>query len=184
MAANRNDDTPIPVSTGRQGLLTEGWLEICSVLVSRFSVRVVWRFSTIQLTFHSFVVNDQRYENILNLFGCVDAKYTSHEVQGLKIVIRLMKTLAAEHWPRLEKWPGRNQFIKCVAECDDSDSDENGNVSTARMNRSTADFDFPFVVADPDERKFLPLADGTDSSFSDDDEYNEDNEDILNSMEI
>ncbi|KAG4068946.1 hypothetical protein HA402_005094 [Bradysia odoriphaga] len=127
-------------------------LAISAPEVKDYSLKVGSRF-----VHFCFVSNGKRYENIVNLFGCVDAKYTSHEVRGLNIVIRLMKTLAAEQWLRLEKWPGRNQFIKCVDECYDSNEG-----------------------SDTEDRKFFPLTSDLSSSDDDDDE----DEDVLNAIEM
>lgn len=60
----------------------------------------------------------------MNLFGCVEAKLTSHEVRGLDIVVRLKKTLATINWQRLVQSPDRNIFIKCKMDvCEDSDDE-------------------------------------------------------------
>lgn len=37
----------------------------------------------------------------LNLFGCIDVEFTSHEIRGLNIVVRLLKTFYDLAWPRL-----------------------------------------------------------------------------------
>lgn len=49
----------------------------------------------------SFKHDLEDYAALLNLFGCVDVEYTSHEIRGLSIVIRLVKTLKQFSWPRL-----------------------------------------------------------------------------------
>lgn len=67
---------------------------------------------------------NERFENILNLFGCVDAKFTSHEVRGLNIIVRMNKTLAGIHWPRLVQSPDKNQFIKYKMDQLDTDDAE------------------------------------------------------------
>lgn len=40
---------------------------------------------------------------LVNLYGCVDTEYTSHEIRGLAIRVRLMKTMRGPRysWPRL-----------------------------------------------------------------------------------
>lgn len=40
---------------------------------------------------------------LINLFGCVDTEYTSHEIRGLAVRVRLMKTMRGPRyaWPRL-----------------------------------------------------------------------------------
>ena len=49
---------------------------------------------------------------ILHLFGGIDPAMTSHELQGLNVVIRLKKLVCSTHlWPRLQVNTGRNYFI-------------------------------------------------------------------------
>lgn len=50
----------------------------------------------------------------MNLFGCIDTEYTSHELRGLKVNVRLMKTLRGPHimWPRLLASDDRHQWLK------------------------------------------------------------------------
>lgn len=38
----------------------------------------------------------------INFFGCIKTKYTSHEVKGLNVVVRLVKEIKT-NWPRLTK---------------------------------------------------------------------------------
>lgn len=56
--------------------------------------------------------NGERYEDVLNLFGCVEVAYTSHEARGLNIIIRLLKALPGLCWPQLVQSPDNNHFIK------------------------------------------------------------------------
>lgn len=51
--------------------------------------------------FSSFMKDQEKFAAVLNLFGCVDVEYTMHEIRGLNIVIRLVKTLNRVSWPRL-----------------------------------------------------------------------------------
>lgn len=50
----------------------------------------------------------------MNLFGCIDTEYTSHEVRGLSVYVRLIKTLRGQHfmWPRLLAADDRHQWLK------------------------------------------------------------------------
>lgn len=83
-----------------------------------FDIYICFRFVL------SFIKDKERFEDILNLFGCVDVKFTSHEVRGLNIIIRLKKTLATLNWPRLVQSQDKNQFIKYKMD-DREESDEN-----------------------------------------------------------
>lgn len=40
---------------------------------------------------------------LINLYGCIDTEYTSHEIRGLAIRVRLMKTMRGPryNWSRL-----------------------------------------------------------------------------------
>lgn len=38
---------------------------------------------------------------MLRFFGCIDAEYTSHEVRGLNVIVRLKKTVEEYAWPQL-----------------------------------------------------------------------------------
>lgn len=38
---------------------------------------------------------------IINFFGTVDEMYTSHEVRGLNVVVRLVKSTSEWAWPQL-----------------------------------------------------------------------------------
>lgn len=75
----------------------------------------------------SFMLNNERFENILNLFGCVDAKYTAHEVRGLCITVRLKKTIKGVKWPRLVQSPDKNRLIKCNDDFESSDEESGKN---------------------------------------------------------
>lgn len=75
---------------------------------------------------YSFLKNSDRFENILNLFGCVDIKFTSHEIRGLNLVVRLKKTLAGVRWPRLVQSTDKNQFIKCDIDEREGSDDKTG----------------------------------------------------------
>lgn len=50
----------------------------------------------------------------LNLFGCIDTEYTSHEVRGLAINVRLIKTLRGPQfmWPRLLAADDLHRWLK------------------------------------------------------------------------
>lgn len=49
----------------------------------------------------------------LHLFGGIDPTMTSHEIQGLNVVIRLKKLVASPHlWPRLQVEAERSIFVK------------------------------------------------------------------------
>jgi hypothetical protein len=37
----------------------------------------------------------------INLFGCIDPQWTSHEQRGLNVVVRLVKTFKGDAWPGL-----------------------------------------------------------------------------------
>lgn len=113
----------------------------------------------------------------------MDAKYTSHEVRGLNIVIKLKKTLAAEKWPRLEKWPGKNHFVKCVDECDIND-EKTGKLEWPAEYELEINLKKIVVVTETQQRKFLPLAHDTDSPSSEETDDDDDNEALLNSLEI
>ncbi len=91
------------------------------------------------------MLNNERYENILNLYGCVDAKYTSHDIRGLNIVVRVQKTFVGMHWPRLEQSPDRNLFIRCDV---DDDGDEDFGKFTMNIFRRLCvkSVDFIFVL--------------------------------------
>ncbi len=61
---------------------------------------------------YSFIHDQEQFEALLNLFGCVDGEYTSHEIRGLNIVIRLVKTLNGLTWPRLIRANEKTHFIQ------------------------------------------------------------------------
>lgn len=60
----------------------------------------------------SFTLDQERFANLLNLFGCVNAELTSHKLRGLNIVIRLAKTLKGISWPRLVQTKEKNRSIE------------------------------------------------------------------------
>lgn len=45
---------------------------------------------------------------VLHFFGSIEAEYTSHEIRGLNVVVRLMKTIVGWAWPRLTA-----EYVKC-----------------------------------------------------------------------
>lgn len=45
--------------------------------------------------------NDEKIVAIINFFGCVDCEFTTHEIRGLNVVVRLRKSYPVM-WPRLQ----------------------------------------------------------------------------------
>lgn len=45
---------------------------------------------------------------MLQFFGSIDAEYTSHDIRGLNVVVRLMKTVVGWTWPQLTA-----EHVKC-----------------------------------------------------------------------
>lgn len=72
------------------------------------------------------MIEHERYENILNLYGCIDVEYTSHEIRGLNIVVRLMKTIPDVSWPRLVRSPDKNRYLKYKLDRVEEDSESSG----------------------------------------------------------
>lgn len=62
----------------------------------------------------SCIVRDVPQLLHMNFLGCIDTEYTSHEVRGLSVYVRLIKTLrgAATIWPRLLAADDRYRWLK------------------------------------------------------------------------
>lgn len=97
----------------------------------------------------------------MNLLGCIDTEYTSHEVRGLSVYVRLIKTLRGPQfmWPRLlvaddvHRWlkyntdaisfdeTPKNQYrSKNVSFSPDTDSDDSEQEGTEpRFDHDNAD---------------------------------------------
>ncbi|XP_037028322.1 putative ATP-dependent RNA helicase TDRD12 isoform X2 [Bradysia coprophila] len=65
-----------------------------------------------------FVQQQEKYATILNLFGCIEPKYTIHCIRGLYITVRLVKTLNKLLWPRLVQQREKDHFIAYNFEAD------------------------------------------------------------------
>lgn len=50
----------------------------------------------------------------MNLLGCIDTEYTSHEIRGLSLYVRLIKTLRGPQfmWPRLLAAEDLHRWLK------------------------------------------------------------------------
>lgn len=54
--------------------------------------------------------NDEDYLLVINFFGCIDPEYTSHELRGLNIIVRLCKSVPLP-WPRLTKDTEKKRWL-------------------------------------------------------------------------
>lgn len=65
-------------------------------------------------TFFSCRIADVPQILYLNLLGCIDAEYTSHELRGFFVYVVLIKTLrdAKSLWPRLTVDTDRHEWLK------------------------------------------------------------------------
>lgn len=49
---------------------------------------------------------------LINLFGCINTEYTIHEVRGLNVYVRVLKSLKGFDWPRLTASADRYRWLK------------------------------------------------------------------------
>lgn len=78
------------------------------------------------LAFSSFINNQGKFAAVLNLFGCVDVQHTTHEIRGLNIVVRLMKTLNRLLWPKLVQAREKCHWLQYNFEAERVESKEFG----------------------------------------------------------
>ncbi|XP_075157458.1 uncharacterized protein LOC142230710 [Haematobia irritans] len=61
--------------------------------------------------YFSTKIQDDEYVLFLNLLGSVDPKYTSHEIKGLNVIVRLLKRVFMP-WPRLLEETTKYSWLK------------------------------------------------------------------------
>lgn len=50
---------------------------------------------------YSAVIRDETNLLVLHFFGSIDPEYTSHEIRGLNVIVRLVKIVPDWLWPHL-----------------------------------------------------------------------------------
>lgn len=85
----------------------------------------------------------------MDLLGCIDTEYTSHEVRGLTMHVRLTKTLCGPQfmWPRLLAADDRHRWLQYNTESislDDKPKNQFKNLSKYPLDSPDSDdSDFP-----------------------------------------
>lgn len=62
-------------------------------------------------TFRANIQNDTRVLS-LNFCGCIDCSLVSHEIRGLKVIVRLPKAIKGLIWPRLTYDSDKPSWLK------------------------------------------------------------------------